>query len=375
LNCKADVVLTRDLDRKFTPSCPRCGEEIKLECANWQSEKCKKRLYSPKRWRFGKDGRPLNRFDDETCEMEFASKARGENKRRLREVMQRNEGKRATPVQLVDIGKDPAWEARNGILDCVVCREPECGWFSSGHSLTTHLSRCHDLSAKAYRLRHPGAPIESLIELSKAPFMRGQTAEELAKKRAEQYLTPERRDESRKEGLSFELRVKWLGVICRHCGEKLKDNLAASHLNQHGFTKSEYLALYPKAPLRSAKVIADGKRRNEERQRNAEAAGSLREEVKKLKIEVQGQPAIIRADRDALLPRFEKLFTLVDGGAWNLFGNRPIEDFAKDEIFAARDAVLKRTTKKNRARKATYILISGRRNMALETIRKYCDYQ
>jgi hypothetical protein len=300
LNCETEIKLPHDPNRKFEPHCPECHGAITLVCVG-----CRVR-YRPERWRFGKDGRPTNRFHSKPCGFKWLSNERARKKQALKEEMERKEGRRETLEELETLMRlDPAYEARRGILDCAICRE--CGFHSRGHSLPKHLGSKHEgMTTREYRLRYPGAPLMSIAEFAASPYSGTDDPKEQAERLADRYVTPEQLAECRGESLEWETGNKLDCVVCRHCGEKLKDNLAASHLAQHGLTRKEYQALYPKAPLRRAAVNEDGRRRYKELCALASVGRKLRKPKK-----AKEETAITQDGRavESAIPDYVKLFT------------------------------------------------------------------
>lgn len=251
LACAKEVELARDPERRFEPRCPECGDAIRLLCRHCGN------TFSPTRWRFGRDGRPTNCFCSRAHGAAHRLKEVAQRKRLERENAQRQEGTRLSADDLEQCRLDAAWEARHGILDRVFCRE--CGL--SLARLEKH-GRSHGLTTtSAYRQRYPSAPLLSLREKANSPRGAGEASVE-QNKLIEKYLTPQQLIECRGEGLEWEKRNGLRDrVVCRACGGKFRDNLAASHLGRHNLTSAAYTQLYPAAPLRSDRANEDGRRR------------------------------------------------------------------------------------------------------------------
>ena len=66
-----------------------------------------------------------------------------------------------TPEQLEACRLDPAWEARQGMANCVVCRECGAKLRSPLGGREGHLWRLHEMTLRAYRAAYPGARARS----------------------------------------------------------------------------------------------------------------------------------------------------------------------------------------------------------------------
>lgn len=257
LECSFDFEIPRPTAGKFEPQCPRCHSPIELDCQG-----CGTR-YLPTRWRFHSDGRPSNAFHSRKCGAASRSRQEAREELRIRQDEECEQGLRLTAQQLADAEMDPAYEVRppHRILDSVHCRE--CGKLFRGKSLANHLRRVHEMSSQEYRLRHPAAPLLSCEEWADSPRAAGRAAEWRADSLIRKYLGAEELKKCRQIlGIEYELEndISEL-VVCRHCGGKYRDNLANSHLEQHGLTAESYRARYPNAPLRSERVNEDGRER------------------------------------------------------------------------------------------------------------------
>jgi len=251
-SCKIQVTCTPGT-LLYHRQCGKCGASLKLQCVNcgvW---------YSPQRWKVAEGYE--NRFHSKECGREWHYKEDQREKREERERREREEGERLTDEQLQEARLDCAWEVRPGrdIIDGVYCRE--CGVFSRGHSLPKHLTRKHELNREQYRAKYPDAPLLSCSELALSPRGSGDPKAQ-AQKLIGEVVTADQLKECRKQGIQYETSLRIFDqVICRHCGGKYGDNLAASHLDKCGLTKEEYKALYPLAPLQCIRVLANAEDR------------------------------------------------------------------------------------------------------------------
>jgi hypothetical protein len=159
------------------------------------------------------------------------------------------------PEQLDECRRDPAWEARNDVIDRVVCRDCGAQVKTPLHNRLSHLrSRHTGTSTRDYLTRYPGAPLSSIANMAKNHGKRERTVSEVLSERLNDYVTPEEREACHKEPDWEKRHGTDEFVICRHCGFKsrteLRDDRSGCHLNTHYMTKKEYLELYPGAPWR-----------------------------------------------------------------------------------------------------------------------------
>jgi predicted transcriptional regulator len=92
--------------------------------------------------------------------MKKGSHASPEERKRMKEAQLRASAARlsyVTPEQLEACRRDPAWEARQRMADCVVCRECGAKLRSPLGGTMGHLWRRHEMTVRAYRAAYPGA--------------------------------------------------------------------------------------------------------------------------------------------------------------------------------------------------------------------------
>ena len=92
--------------------------------------------------------------------MKKGSHASPEERKRMKEGQLRARAARlpyVTPEQLEACRLDPAWEARQGMSNCVVCRECGAKLQSPLGGNKGHLWRLHEMTVRAYRAAYPGA--------------------------------------------------------------------------------------------------------------------------------------------------------------------------------------------------------------------------
>jgi hypothetical protein len=157
--------------------------------------------------------------------------------------------------QLAACRLDPAWEARNGIIDRVVCRICGCLVKTPLHNQLGHLRKRHPgTSTTDYLKQYPAAPLASIKDMAKFYGKRERTPDEVLAQRLSEFVTPEEREECRRDPSWEKLHGIVDFVICRHCGFKsrseLRDDRSGCHLNTHYLTKKQYMELYPEAPWR-----------------------------------------------------------------------------------------------------------------------------
>jgi hypothetical protein len=158
-----------------------------------------------------------------------------------------------TPEELAVCRQDPAWEARQGISDSIVCRE--CGAITKTAigGKTGHLSTRHRMTVVDYHSAHPGARLCSFKYVANKNRC---DIQNLMKKVADRYVTPQELYECQKD-VHWEKNRGITGwVVCRECGAKRSALFGADgHLSQHGWTLREYHVKYPGAPWRNLNVI------------------------------------------------------------------------------------------------------------------------
>lgn len=194
---------------------------------------------------------------------------------------------KVTEAQLKEALNDPAWQARQGVIDpavptnrvvCLECRELKCELNANGNH--SHLAGKHHMPAAEYKRNHPGARLVSFKRSAAQNTRQGRTKtiQDLMAEDAEAYVTPEiwkavARDEEWEEHKGI---MKF--VVCRmrspqgyRCGFKSKSDLHLHLKAWHGLTSAAYRELFPKAlqlPLgaypaknKIAKTYADRRRK------------------------------------------------------------------------------------------------------------------
>jgi hypothetical protein len=174
--------------------------------------------------------------------------------RTAQELMTRDLTASVSAVELAECRKDPAWEARRGLTDRVVCRK--CGVMvkSPMGVKIGHLWAKHKTDRYGYWAEFPSAPLRSLEYIAK---FYGRPLENLLKEIPDNYLLPDELAEARKNP-AYEKDHELAVVICRVCGKKLGSELRArrgGHLGTHRLSMEEYRAKYPDAPWRSLAQI------------------------------------------------------------------------------------------------------------------------
>jgi hypothetical protein len=181
-------------------------------------------------------------------------------------------GRRLTPAEVLPEDQrsacyeDPAFEARMGITDRVVCRE--CFSVLRDGAMDGkdgHLRTMHGLTRKKYRLRNPGAPLFTHKRIADQTLV---DVQKLMAERAEEYADPAefaaaRSDPKYDDSLSF--------VICRvqRCGFKATSGLPKHLQNVHGVSGKEAVEAYRREygwpPIFSQRVRKLGSARNSKR--------------------------------------------------------------------------------------------------------------
>jgi hypothetical protein len=155
-----------------------------------------------------------------------------------------------TPAELDAARQDPAWEARHGISNRVVCRV--CGGIASAMSSKArgHLWLRHKMTRREYHLTYPGAVLRTIKSLARLVHC---DVKEMMARIVARYVTPEELRACRQDP-EWEKRHNVADVvICRECGLKVRGFLSGGehHLNQHDMTLANYHAKHPGAPWRS----------------------------------------------------------------------------------------------------------------------------
>ena len=161
--------------------------------------------------------------------------------------------------QLDDCRFDPAWEARRGISDQVVCRE--CGQLVR-IQVTSHLRSEHGISSDDYLKKYPSARLFTFDQSVKANGRSSnswgckRTAAELMRRMAEDFVCAQELRECRQDPLWEWHQGITTFSVCRKCGFKsrcamtahLKTHYRTGHRLQHGEMTHAYHADYPGAP-------------------------------------------------------------------------------------------------------------------------------
>lgn len=202
---------------------------------------------------------------------------------RLRKLGKRTARKKVTDAELEDCRLDPAWEARQGVANRLVCRN--CGeWQADIHQ---HL-RKEKMLPNEYRRKWPGARLKNfkVSADSAASLGRPKTAQQYMEAFAAKYLTAAELRECRlhpdwedKHGLDC--------IVCRKCGLKLTGVLSRHLKDMHeNCSLASYDEDFPKARtmpprLRSHRNEAERKRRRDLR-KDATQVKPLRARVREL---------------------------------------------------------------------------------------------
>jgi hypothetical protein len=158
---------------------------------------------------------------------------------------------RVTAAQLKEARLDPAWEARHGIADRVICRE--CGGLKSqidAWGEHSHL-RKHRITARDYKRKYPGARLTNFrVAAGQAARQgRSKTLEELMDEFASMYATPEDLKKCRRDPRGWEEKHGINDVVIgRMCGLKSRSDLWAHLRKAHDLSYVSYHAQFCKAP-------------------------------------------------------------------------------------------------------------------------------
>jgi transposase len=184
--------------------------------------------------------------------------------------------KAVTAEQLKEARLDPAWEARRGIRNRVVCRmcgEPRP---SLNDPKRNHLHK-HHMTAGEYARKYPGARLMS-FDLSASHlrwFGQSKTADELMAEFAARYLTPLELQEYLKDPKWEEHHGIKDFVACRLCGFKCEWRLADHLMRVHGINSAAYRLQFPKSLLLPLSKV------DSERDRSREKGRALRASAEK----------------------------------------------------------------------------------------------
>lgn len=153
--------------------------------------------------------------------------------------------------------EDPAYEARNGIVDRVICREcfailRDGAMQSHGkHGHSGHVRAIDKMSLKQYRLRNPGARTFTFERIAQ---QLGRGVRELMAKEVEKFATPDERAAAAADP-EYEDHKDIKGyVICRveRCG--FKSRRLNNHIYAHGMKVIEYRREYRWPPVMAREV-------------------------------------------------------------------------------------------------------------------------
>jgi transposase len=184
--------------------------------------------------------------------------------------------KAVTAEQLQEARLDPAWAARHGIRNRVVCLE--CGALRSSlnDSRCNHL-REHRMTTHEYKNKYPGAPLHSFdIEASHLRWeyrhrsVPSKTADELMTQFADKYLPATEHNEYLEDSEWEKHHGIKDFVACKLCGFKCEFRLSDHLKSIHSMSSAAYLVRFPKSPLLPLN------KKNSERDRSRTKARALR---------------------------------------------------------------------------------------------------
>ena len=177
-------------------------------------------------------------------------------------------------------------------------------------------------------------------------------------------------------------------VGCLDCGRKLFSGAEIQrHLRKiHDWSLEQYQVLYPGSPTgsldRRAMQAKKSTDRWEELKRlrvTATTKGEVESELASTKTRLaaaaEGQPAIIRLAVTEAIERMREIFALpeIQQKPYLVLDERWMPaTFSKQEIEAAKQAVLENARPSNRAKTAAMHLVSNERGIGFETVRCYC---
>jgi hypothetical protein len=324
---------------------------------------------------------------------------------------------KVTEAQLKEALNDPAWQARQGVIDpavptnrvvCLECRELKCELNANGNH--SHLAGKHHMPAAEYKRNHPGARLVSFKRSAAQNTRQGRTKtiQDLIAEDAEAYVTPEvwkavARDEEWEEHKGI---MKF--VVCRmrspqgyRCGFKSKSDLHLHLKAWHGLTSAAYRELFPKAlqlPLgaypaknKIAKTYADRRRKeiselqaSDKRASELEAylketQAQLKEEKvkrdhlrRRAKPDNQKQKTVMGSQVEACLPRLKLLFAhpqIVPDPRRRLVNGWANPDFSESEKAAARNAAIGRTLTKDLPLAAARWLVAIQNGLTFDAVK------
>jgi hypothetical protein len=273
----------------------------------------------------------------------------------------------ATEQQLAECRLDPAWEARQKMFYYGVCRI--CGALRTriGGGKLGHIQQMHpELTLRDYHQLYPNAPSMSLNEVARDDRL-ATSPEQVAANLASQYVTGD-------EILACRADPNWETehdvdyVVCRVCNFKSRFSIGygkQGHLMLcHNLTWLAYQNQFPGAP-RSPRAHLDKMASKGRR------LYSLASEAEQLKLQVQGQPTVIRSKVKQAIQTFNRLFSLpaIKRNAVLLLDGWTHPEFSKKEIASARAAVIARA--RNKPVYAAIYFVSGETRMRFETVGRY----
>jgi hypothetical protein len=297
-------------------------------------------------------------------------------------------GRRLTPAEYLPedqrpaCHEDPAWEARNGWADRIVCRE--CFVILRDGAMDGkdgHLRTIHKWILKEYRQRHPEARIFTFQRVADDSDC-GSDVQKLMAEFADQYATPAELAAADKDGKYEDRNDITKYVICRvpRCG--LRARSLTKHLrNAHeisGEAVKGYRREHDWAPIHCQEVRAGSSSRNSQRwQALKKAKLAKADEAEQLKLRLQiergGNDAKITFAVDEIIPQFDRLFSLpeVQKNPRILLQNGWTHpDFSLDMITATAGAVESRTSRENWSKIAAISFIATRNRYERDTVKR-----
>jgi predicted transcriptional regulator len=161
----------------------------------------------------------------------------------------------ATPKEVADCRRDPAYEARHRIAEHIMCRM--CGRWLGSDQIRVHLRTHRDaagdrLTLAKYRELYPAAPASSYQRLAQKM---GNDVHEVMKGVIDWFVTPVQREECQHNPTWESGHGITDFVVCRKCGSKLMSNPPRHFRTQHGIEVEQYLEIYPQAPLKVPREV------------------------------------------------------------------------------------------------------------------------
>lgn len=257
-------------------------------------------------------------------------------------------------IQWQNCYDDCAYEARMDIRDKVICREclrealagdRDRVELLNGESLANHLRRIHDnRTARAYRQRHPGAPLYS-CECGAATSPNRNTVEKYMAERANLYATPEERLAATNDP-DYQSSTPYL--ICRveRCGYKSRN--LRKHITSQHMPIDEYNRAFPGARITSREFNKQQAKNVRKRWDALRAIEAKHKNLGNRKKEHEKWPNIVGPQVEALIPHFQKLFAKPEIEEKIVLVSVDIPDYGQSEINAAREALRSRGSRKDR---------------------------